>query len=115
MSLTDNTLMARLELSGLEYRVLMAIMSHVPEKGGADAFCTVQEIADQLVIAKTSAGRAFRVLADRRIIMKIRDGRWHVNTWLMFNGDFDSWNAEVDQDPEPIWMRGVDAETGEIK
>lgn len=111
----DLGLMSRIELSGLESRVLMAVMASVPEKGGADAYCTMQEIAEQLEVKASSAGRVFKALQDRHIIWKIRQGRWHVNTWLMFNGDFDSWNAEAEKDPEPVWLRGANAETGEIK
>lgn len=114
VSLTDVGLMNRLEISGLEYRVLLAIMAAVPEKGGADAFCTQKEIADRLGVAQQSVARAMNTLQERRIIMRIRNGRWHVNTWLMYNGDFDSWNAEAEEDPEPIWVRGVNPETGEV-
>lgn len=115
VGMIDLGLMTRMELSGLEHRVLMAVMASVPEKGGADAFCTMQDVADLLGIKASSAGRVFKALQERRIIWKIRQGKWHVNAWLMFNGDFDSWNAEADHDPEPIWQRGVNAETGEIK
>ena len=31
-----------------------------------------------------------------------------------FNGDFDSWSAETDEFPEPIWTRGVNIATGEL-
>lgn len=115
VGLVDLTLMAKLELSGLEYRVLMAVMACVPEKGGADAFCTMQEIADTLNVSPSSAARVFKGLQSRHVLTLRRQGRWHVNSWLMYNGDFDSWGAEAEQDPEPIWVRGVDTETGEMK
>lgn len=115
MSLIDVGLMARLEASGLELRVLTAVMSHVPEKGGAEAHCTMQDIADQIGVLQPSVARAMRSLSRRRIIWMVRQGRWRVNTWLMYNGDFDSWNAEADHDPEPLWVRGVDPDTGEVK
>lgn len=115
VSLVDIGLMNRLELSGLETRVLFAVMSFVPEKGGADAFCTQREVAEKMGVPQQSVARAMNVLQERRLIAKIRNGRWHVNTWLMYNGDFDSWNAEAEQDPEPIWMKGVDGETGEVR
>lgn len=114
VSLVDIGLMTRLELSSLEHRVLMAVMAAVPEKGGADAFCTMREIAGAVGSPQPSVWRTMDVLQDRRILRKVRNGRWHVNAWLMFNGDFDSWNAEADLDPEPIWVRNVNSETGEI-
>ena len=117
VSMVDTGLMVRLEMSGLEYRIFHAVASHIPEKGGTDAFCTMQEIADQLGVAQQSVSRAMKALRERRIILKRsnRIGRWHVNSWLLYNGDFDSWNAEAEDDPEPIWVRGVDAQTGEVR
>jgi hypothetical protein len=117
VGLIDLGLMSRLDLNGSEWRVLSTVMACVPEKGGSEAFCTLQEIADRHEIPLSSVSRAMKSLRDRRIIMKNdrRIGRWHVNAWLMYNGDFDSWNVEAEQDPEPIWSRGVDAMTGEIK
>lgn len=111
----DLGLMSKMELSGLESRVLMAVMASVPEKGGADAFCTMQEIADRLEVAPSSAARVFKALQDRQILRKLRQGRWHVNSWLMYNGDFDSWNTEAEADPEPVWTRGADVKTGEVR
>jgi hypothetical protein len=117
VSLVDIGLMTKLELSGQEYRVLNAVIMHIPEKGGSDAFCTMQEIADMLGIAHQSVSRIMKMLRERNIVMRrtSKIGRWHVNAWLVYNGDFDSWNAEAEHDPEPIWVRGVDAETGEVK
>lgn len=115
MSLVDIGLMTRLELTGVESRVLFAIMGAVPEKGGADAFTTQQEIAETLGIPQSNVGRAIKTLKDRRLVWRLRNGRWHVNTWLAYNGDFDSWNQEAEHDPEPIWVRGVNPETGEIR
>jgi DNA-binding transcriptional ArsR family regulator len=116
VSLVDIGMMTRLELSGQEYRVLIAVIMHIPEKGGSDAFCTMQEIADTLGIAHQSVSRTMKSLRDRNIIIRrsSKIGRWHVNAWLAFNGDFDSWNAEAESDPEPIWVRGVNSETGEV-
>jgi DNA-binding IclR family transcriptional regulator len=90
-------------------------MSNVPEKGGAEAFCTMAEVAAQLGIAASSVNRAMQALQKRHILMKRKQGKWHVNTWLMYNGDFDSWNVDAEHDPEPIWVRGVDMATGEVK
>lgn len=113
--MVDIGLMAKLEASGLEWRVLWAMMSHVPEKGGAEAHCTMQEIADQIGVQQPSVARVIKSLKDRRIVWMVKQGKWRVNTWLMYNGDFDSWNVEAEHDPEPIWSRGVDAATGEVR
>lgn len=115
VALTDMGLLAKLELTGLEMRVLIAVMANVPEKGGADAFCTQAEVAKTLGVMQPSVTRAMRELQARRVVWPIGRGRWHVNTWLMFNGDFESWGAEAERDPEPVWVRGVDAGTGEMK
>lgn len=115
VGMIDYLLLAKLEMSGLESRILFAIMAHVPEKGGTDAYCTMQEIADLLGVKQTSVSRAMKALKDRHIIRLVRQGRWHVNAWLTHNGDFDSWATDADKDPEPIWVRGVDPQTGELK
>lgn len=111
----DYTFLAKLEMTGLETRILMGLMAHVPEKGGCLAFCTMQELADFLGVAQTSVSRAMQGLKNRNIAWSPRQGRWHVNAWLMYNGDFDSWNAEAESDPEPVWVRGANTETGEVR
>lgn len=115
VGMIDYTHLARLEMSGLEHRILAAVMAHVPERGGREAYCTIQEIADYLQVRETSVSRAMKGLKDRHIVWLVRQGRWAVNAWLTYNGDFDSWAAEAENDPEPIWVRGVDAQTGEVK
>lgn len=111
----DYLCLARLETTGLENRVLMAIMAHVPKLGGGDAYCTMQDIADSLGVAQPSVSRTMQALKARHIISPIRQGRWHVNAWLMYNGSFDDWGAEAENDPEPIWTRGADPKTGEVR
>lgn len=107
----------RLELSGLEYAVLFAVMSNVPEKGGRVAFVTMQEIADAAHSTTPSVSRTLKSLAERNIIWRPdgRTGRLTVSAWLMYNGDFDSWNMESELDPEPVWTRGANPATGEVK
>jgi hypothetical protein len=116
VSMVDMGNMTRLELSGTEHRVFDAIVSHIPEKGGSDAFCTLQEVADELGIAIQSVHRAVKAMRERYIIIRrtSRIGRYHVNAWLVYNGDFDSWNVEAENDPEPIWVR-ADPRTGEVR
>lgn len=117
VALVDMGLMSRLELSGNEWRILTCIMSCIPEKGGADAFVTMQEIAALTGISVPSISRTMKVMRERNIVMKTtrHTGRWHVNAWLAYNGDFESWNSQAEVDPEPIWRRdGADPKTGEV-
>lgn len=107
--------MERLELSTLEQRVVYSIMAQVPPLGGRLAYCTMQDIAERLETRQPSIARAMKGLKDRRIVWSERQGRWLVNAWLMFNGSFDDWGAAMEQDPEPIWSRNVDPETGEVR
>lgn len=116
VAMLDLDNITRLELSGLEYRILFAVMAAVPEKGGCRAVVTFDEIARTIDSSVPSVSRAMGVLRDRRIITREgnRVGRLVVNPWLMFNGDFDSWSAETDDSLEPIWTRGVNITTGEL-
>lgn len=113
--MVDTGVMSRLELSGGESRVLYALMAHVPEKGGAEAHCTLQEIADELEVSGPYVAKIMKALRARRIVTTLRTGKHHVNTWLAYNGDFDSWNAEAENEAEPVWQRNVDPETGEVR
>lgn len=117
VALLDLNNMARLELSGLEHRILIAIMAAVPEKGGTGAFITGTEIAEKVNSTQPAVSRALRSLRDRRVILKPdgRVGRYQVNAWLMYNGDFESWAAETENTPEPIWAKNVNLSTGEIE
>lgn len=117
VALLDLNNMARLELSGLEYRILIAIAAAVPEKGGTGAFITGTEIAEKVSSTQPAVSRALKSLRERRVIFKPdgRIGRYQVNAWLMFNGDFDSWAAETENTPEPIWAKNVNLTTGEVQ
>lgn len=117
VALLDLTNLNRLDLSALEYRVLFAMMEAVPEKGGRDAFITLREVAEKVGSTNPSVSRCVKDLRERNILFK-RDGhvgRYSINAWLMFNGDFDSWSSEASEDAEPIWVRGADTATGEVK
>ncbi len=116
VAMIDLDCVKRLELSGLEYAVLFAVMAGVPEKGGRVAFVTVGEIAEAAHSTTPSVSRALKSMAERNIIWRPdnRTGRLAVSAWLMFNGDFDSWAVEVEMDPEPVWTRGANLATGEV-
>lgn len=114
VSQVDIGVLTRLELSGLESRVLWMIVKHIPERGGNEARCTLAEVADETGIAAPNVSRIAKTLRDRHLLRSERLGKHYVSPWLAWSGDYDSWNAEADSWPEPIWMRGVNAETGEV-
>ena len=114
MSLVDIGVLNRIDLSGLEYKVLFAMLQRVPEKGGIEARVSVAEIANAIGVHPQSVSRVLKDLRGRHIVRTERVGVHQINPWIAYNGDFDSWNSESDGWPEPIWMR-VDTETGEVK
>lgn len=114
VGLIDLEMVGKLQLTGLEYRTLIGLMSFVPEKGGVEAFCTQQELADKLGIHQPTVARVLKAFQERNIAFRVRQGKWRVSPWLMYNGDFDSWNAEAVDAPEPVWVRGVDLATGVV-
>lgn len=116
MGLVDLTVMTRLECSALEYRVLFAVMQAIPEKGGCHSVITVNEIAEQIGSTPSSVSRTMASLQKRSIVLREgrKVGRLIVNPWIMYNGDFDSWNSETEKFDEPMWARGVDRETGVV-
>lgn len=117
VALVDLGIMTKLEASALEYRVLFAVMQAIPEKGGIRATVTIAEIAEQISSPAPSVARTLKLLQDRHLVMREgrKVGRLIVNPYLMFNGDFDSWGDETEKFPEPVWSRGVNAATGEVK
>lgn len=113
--LTDIDLMAKLDLTGNEWRVLHGLMAFVQEKGGVEARVSVKELAERIDMEPANVSRIFTLLRDRRVIRTLRVGVHEINPWLAYNGDFDSWNAETDKWAEPIWVRNTNSTTGEIK
>lgn len=114
VGLVDLGIMKKLELSALEYRVLFCVMDAIPEKGGCRAFVTNAEIAEEIQSTTPSVSRTLVSLRDRRIVLREGTGRLVVNPWIMYNGDFDSWDAETKDFEEPIWVR-ADMATGEVR
>lgn len=115
VNLVDIGVLNRLELSGQEYRVLFAVLLGIPEKGGNLSHITGTRIADVTGIAAPNVSVVMRSLRERHLIQPVRRGVQEVSPWLAYSGDFDSWNAEAENWPEPVWMRGVDAATGELR
>ena len=115
VTMTDMDSMVRLDLTGSEWNVLHAMMRKVPEKGGSTAYCTLSEIAKTLGVRLSYVSRVVGDLKARRVLWNERQGQWHINTHLGWNGDFEGWAIASDQEPEPIWHRsGVDPVTGEV-
>jgi len=112
VGLVDFGNMARLRLNGSEMRILYAICSFIPEKAGRDAFCTQKEIADLIGVHHNNVASSIRRMAARHVVWRVRNGRYQVSAWLAYNGDFDSWNMEVENDEEPIWE--IDWRTGVV-
>lgn len=112
--LIDFTFMAKLELTQYQMKVLFAVMMHVPPKGGRIAYCTQSDIARVTGIHRVDVAKTLRVLRERHIVVNKTAGQWIVSAWLMYNGDYDSWAMECDEDQEPVWMRNVNPDTGEV-
>lgn len=115
VSLVDVGILTRLELSGLESRVLWMIARHIPEKGGNEARVALAEVADKTGIHPSDVSKIVRTLRARHLLRTVRRGVHEVSPWLLWSGDFDSWNAEADKWPEPTWVRGADPDTGEVR
>lgn len=116
VGLIDYDVMTRLELTGSEYRVLFETLRAIPEKSGSIAYITQAEIANRLNIKQPSVAKVMSDLRKRHILWPLpQQGRWQINSWIAYNGDFTSWNADAEQDPEPIWLRNVDTSTGEVR
>lgn len=115
VALIDFELMAKLEMTGGETRLFWTVCSHIPNRGGSEAFTTAAELASEMGVSQQYVSQVLKTLSERHIIWKLRTGKYRVSAWLTYNGDFDAFNAEAENDPEPIWVRGVDAKTGEIK
>lgn len=109
----DFTLMAKLRLNGTQQRVLFTVMAYVPPKNGRIAYCTQADIAERTGIHRVEVAKTLAQLRDRHIVWNVRQGCWAVSAWLMYNGDYDSWSMECEEDQEPIWTR-IDPKTGEI-
>lgn len=111
----DIDVMMRLDLTGSEMRVLHAIAAHIPERGGTEARTFSWELAKELGVSQQFVSRTIKPLKDRHIIRAPYRHVFEVTPWLLYNGDFASWNAEAEEWPEPIWRRdGADVETGVV-
>lgn len=115
MTMVDNGVISRLEMTGSEYRVFWTICSHIPKSGGSTAFVQVGQIAKELGIQQSFVSRILKELRERRIIETVRTGEHKVNPWILWNGMMDDWVDESEDYPEPIYTRnGLDPNTGEV-
>lgn len=114
MTMVDNDVMTRLEMTGSEARVLWGLAAHVPKAGGSTAYVQVSRLAKELGIQQSFVSRTLRELRDRRIITTVRTGEHQINPWIMWNGMMDDWVDESEDYPEPIYSR-ANPTTGEIR
>lgn len=115
MAQVDIGVLTRLDLIRLEARVLWTIVKHIPERAGNEARVSLAEIADETGIHSANVSRIVKALRERHLLHTERPGLHYVSPWLCWSGDYDSWNAEAEKWPEPIWDRNVDGTTGEVK
>lgn len=115
VSMVDLDVITRVELTGAEHRVLFNIAARIPQKGGVEARVSVNEIAAGCEMKPQNVSKIMKDLRARNILRTLRVGVHQITPWLLYNGDFDSWNMETDEWPEPVYVRGVDAETGEVR
>lgn len=92
----------RLDLTGQGWRVLMQIIAATSAETHT-ARISVNEIADNLGIAASNASRGLSGLIDRRIVFRLRQGHYRVNTHIAYRGSAEDWGQDYYSDPEPIW------------
>lgn len=115
VAMVDFDVLTRLELTGSEMRVLNALVRHIPERGGTEARTWTSELAEEMGVSQQFISRTIKPLRDRRIVRTPARNVFEITPWLLYNGDFSSWNAEAEEWPEPIWRRdGADVYTGEV-
>lgn len=115
VSQVDVGVLTKLELIGLEHRVLWMVVKHVPERGGNESRVSQAEVADKTGIDPGTVSKIMKALRARHLLHTERPGVHLISPWLCWSGDYDSWNAEAEKWPEPVWVRGADSETGEVK
>lgn len=113
VAMLDLDIIIRLELTGSEHRVLFGLASHIPERGGTEARTSTTELAGELGISQQYVAKVLKDLKDRRIVRCQRQMVYEISPWLLYNGDFASWNMDAETWPEPVWRRdGADLATG---
>lgn len=93
VAMIDVDVLAKLELTAKEYRILFTLLSGVPPRGGNTSHMTMKAISDRTGIAAPNVSRAMRVFRERNIIRQVRQGIQEINPNLAYSGDFDSWST----------------------
>lgn len=103
-ALVDLEVLAQLQLSGAEHKVLAHIMRRVhPETN--EARFTITELAGDCGMLRPSVSRVMHDLRNRRIVYTLRLGVHQVNPHIMFRGSNQDWDTATEYHPEPIWSR----------
>lgn len=85
------TALARLDLTGLEYRVLFAFFANVRIKEGNIAYVNIADIAHALGKKKQSIDRIVASLRKKGLIEREKNGVWILNSRVGFRGSFWQW------------------------
>lgn len=85
------TNLARLDLTGMEFRVLFAIFAQVRPGEGNVSYTYVDDIADALDRSKQSIQRVMNKLRDKGVLTRDRNGIWVINPKLGFRGNYWQW------------------------
>lgn len=85
------TNLARLNLTGMEFRVLFAMFCMVRPGEGNVAYTYVSDLAEGLDKSKQSIERLIHRLRDKGVITRDKNGIWLVNPKLGFRGNYWQW------------------------
>lgn len=97
------TNLARLDLTGLQFRVLFALFSKVRDREGNVAYTHISEIADALGKSKQSIDRIISQLRAKGIVERDRNGIWVINARLGFRGTYWQWARVYTTSPQPYY------------
>jgi hypothetical protein len=103
-AMIDLEAMERLDLTGLEFKVLARI-ARAANAETNEAWITQEQIAHALGSVQPSVARAIRTLKERRIIFPLARRGYRVNPHILFRGAVPDWNDATDMEKEPIWTR----------
>lgn len=97
------TNLARINLTGLEFRVLFAMGAQIENAAGTIAHCTVSSIAEALERNPRGIEKIFASLKRKGVIEHVRPGSWAVNPKLLYRGSYGKWAIEYPQALDPSY------------
>lgn len=109
------TNLARLPLTGLEFRVLFALLAQVKQGDGHVAKVTVQEVAEALDKKHQGIQRIFDSLREKGILGRERNGIWVINPRLAYRGNYYQWARTYITGPEPAYVTNSNGLDGKRK